>query len=485
MKLPLFFWFPDRHSIRNLSIEVVSSHLFLRKSYLCELLNICQRQVSNRVAIMALAARGRSLWPTRGRRGTALHSRWRTRHASSSEGAPTVAACVGLFRFGRRIAAADVSIVYAVQTCTYYPSISSISMARRGQPAPGLLRGMTTTFVAPAGLHLHPRWRRPLGWSLPRRAAGATPMPSSPPRLFVSAVAPSADVAGAPPRRRRGRSGGGGSASSQTAAAPRASFAEPAVPRQVARRRRRPPAPPTTIRPSSPALLRSAPAAVPPISEATFPPSIPPVLPCGALLSSPPCATGPCPYLRYRCPRGHIITATPSSPAAVACPGCTYEGLCGAPGRPKHTPASLSALAAGRGGFLLSSVYVNARTPVVWACRAGHAWAATVDNVKRGSWCPVCAREASRAAGLAAARAAAAARGGVCLSEEYVNNKAPLQWRCAVGHQWSAPANNVCRGAGGGRPPSWCPVCARGGGLGRGSMERVKGGMRGRLAEVV
>lgn len=420
-------------------------------------------------------------------RDSALHSRWRTRHASSSEDAPTVAACVGFFRCGRRIAAAGVSICIR-STDLYILPLRTLSTltTRRGQPAPGLLRAMTTTFVAPAGLPLDPRWRRPLGLSLLRRAAGATPrMPSSPPRLFVSAVAPSADVAGAPPRRRRGRSGGRGSASSQTAAAPRAFPAEPAAPRQVARRRRRPPAPPATIRPSSPALLRSAPAAVFPISEATFPPSIPPVLPCGALLSSPPCATGPCPYLRYRCPRGHIITATPSSPAAAACPGCTYEGLCGAPARPKHTPASLSALAAARGGFLLSSVYVNARTPVVWACGAGHAWAATVDNVKRGSWCPVCAREASRAAGLAAARAAAAARGGVCLSEEYVNNKAPLQWRCAVGHQWSAPANNVCRGAGGGRPPSWCPVCARGGGLERGSMERVKGGMRGRLAEVV
>lgn len=350
---------------------------------------------------------------------------------------------------------------------------------------PVFLRAMATMFVAPAALRLHPRWRRPTGRPLPQRAAGVPPpLPSSPPRPIVSADPTSADVSAASRRRRRGRSGDEGGALPQTAAAPRAFAAEPAAPRQVARRQRRPPAP-TTIRPSSPTLLRAAPAAVPPVSVAAFPPPIPPVLPCGALLSAPPCATGPCPYLRYRCPRGHIITATPSSPAAAACPGCTYEGLCGAPGRPKHTPSSLSALAASRGGFLLSSVYVNARTPVVWACGAGHAWRATVDNVKRGSWCPVCARESSRTAGLAAARAAAAARGGACLSGEYVNNKAPLQWRCALGHEWSAPANNVCRGTGGGRPPSWCPVCARGGGLRGGSMGAVRGNIRGRLAEVV
>ncbi|OSX72809.1 hypothetical protein BU14_0403s0010 [Porphyra umbilicalis] len=142
------------------------------------------------------------------------------------------------------------------------------------------------------------------------------------------------------------------------------------------------------------------------------PPDAAPTLPCGAMLSAPPCATGPCPYLRYRCPRGHIITAARASPAAVVCPACTFEGTCGAPHRPKHSIASLKALAASRGGFLLSSAYVNARTPVVWACGAGHAWPATADNVRRGSWCPTCARAASREAGLAGARAAAAARGG-------------------------------------------------------------------------
>lgn len=343
---------------------------------------------------------------------------------------------------------------------------------------------MTTMFVFPAALPLHPLRRRPTRRPLSQRAQGSRPpLPSSPPRLFVRADQPATDVAAAPPRRRRDRIGGGGSAPAPASAAPRAFATEPVTPRQRTRRRRRPPAP-ATIRPSSPALLQAVPAAVPPISDLAFPPTIPPLLPCGALLSAPPCATGPCPYLRYRCPRGHIVTAAPSSPAATACPGCTFEGLCGAPGRPKHTASSLSALAATRGGFLLSSVYVNARTPVVWACGAGHAWPATVDNVKRGSWCPVCARESSRAAGLAAARAAAAARGGVCLSKEYVNNKAPLRWRCAAGHEWSAPANNVCREVGGGRPPSWCPVCARGGGMRGGAMEGARRKMRGQLTEV-
>lgn len=348
-----------------------------------------------------------------------------------------------------------------------------------------LLRAMTPLFVAPAALPLHPRRRRPTGRPSPLPAAGAPPLlPSTPQQLFVSADPSVADASTAPSNHRRGNTGGREAALPKTATTPRAPGTQQTPPRPVARRRRHSSAS-ASIRPSAPSLLRDAPAVVPAVSDVAFPPSIPPVLPCGAFLSAPPCATGPCPYLRYRCPRGHIITATPSSPAALTCPGCTFEGICGAPGRPKHTSSALSALAASRGGYLLSSVYVNSRTPVVWACGAGHAWSATVDNVKRGSWCPVCAREASRAEGLATARATAAARGGVCLSKEYINNKAPLQWRCAAGHEWSAPANNVCRGEGGGRSPSWCPVCARGGGLRRGSMSPMRGAMRGRLSDVV
>lgn len=53
-----------------------------------------------------------------------------------------------------------------------------------------------------------------------------------------------------------------------------------------------------------------------------------------------------------------------------------------------------------------------------------------------------------------APRSAAAARGGLCLSEDYANGRDPLDWRCAEGHEWSTPYRNVAKG-------SWCPVCAR------------------------
>ena len=49
--------------------------------------------------------------------------------------------------------------------------------------------------------------------------------------------------------------------------------------------------------------------------------------------------------------------------------------------------------------------------------------------------------------------ALAIARGGRCLSKEYVNDHAKLQWRCHVGHFWMATPNNVKFGV-------WCPRCA-------------------------
>jgi hypothetical protein len=45
-------------------------------------------------------------------------------------------------------------------------------------------------------------------------------------------------------------------------------------------------------------------------------------------------------------------------------------------------------------------------------------------------------------------------KGGTCISNEYVNAKTKLDWKCAEGHEWDATPNSIQRG-------SWCPVCSR------------------------
>ena len=49
-------------------------------------------------------------------------------------------------------------------------------------------------------------------------------------------------------------------------------------------------------------------------------------------------------------------------------------------------------LAGNRGGKCLSSEYVNARTKLIWECNIGHTWRAIPANIKKGHWCPICAR---------------------------------------------------------------------------------------------
>lgn len=51
-------------------------------------------------------------------------------------------------------------------------------------------------------------------------------------------------------------------------------------------------------------------------------------------------------------------------------------------------------------------------------------------------------------------KALAVARGGKCLSDEYVNIDSKLKWQCSHGHEWEAIAYSIKSGK------SWCPTCS-------------------------
>lgn len=107
-------------------------------------------------------------------------------------------------------------------------------------------------------------------------------------------------------------------------------------------------------------------------------------------------------------------------------------------------------LAQRRGGHCLSSEYINSKSKLIWQCEKGHCWRAVPVSVRRGSWCPVCARNQKLT--LEQFHSLAARRGGKCLSERYSNNDTPLRWECALGHRWKASPGKVKRG-------SWCAKC--------------------------
>ena len=108
-------------------------------------------------------------------------------------------------------------------------------------------------------------------------------------------------------------------------------------------------------------------------------------------------------------------------------------------------------LAIAHGGTCLSADYVSSKSKLSWQCAAGHRWQALPTSVVQGTWCPACAH--NQRLELSTVHDIAATRGGVCLSQAYLNERTALWWRCAEKHEWNATPSKVKRG-------SWCPVCA-------------------------
>ena len=110
----------------------------------------------------------------------------------------------------------------------------------------------------------------------------------------------------------------------------------------------------------------------------------------------------------------------------------------------------LKELAKTKGGICLSDVYLGTQSNMTWQCQEGHQWTATPNKIKRGSWCPICAGNIVLT--IDEIKKIAVLREGECLSDEYVNNRTALLWRCKEGHEWKAAADNIKSG-------TWCPKC--------------------------
>lgn len=168
--------------------------------------------------------------------------------------------------------------------------------------------------------------------------------------------------------------------------------------------------------------------------------------------------------LLWQCANGHRWSAVPASiRKGTWCPDCV--------GIRRLTIEQMKEMAKSRGGRCLSELYRNSASKLNWRCSAGHEWSAAPLQVKKGHWCPFCARVAPLT--LAILQQIAAQRGGRCLSITYVNSSRPLRWNCAAGHEWLARASSI-------RAGNWCPVCARNQRTGLAEMREIareRGGM--------
>ena len=116
----------------------------------------------------------------------------------------------------------------------------------------------------------------------------------------------------------------------------------------------------------------------------------------------------------------------------------------------RRTIEEMQQIALERGGYCLSLEYVNVHTKLWWQCGKGHVWNAEPNAVKRGGWCPHCCGWYKTIEDM---QRLAEARGGKCLSTEYVGCKEKLKFQCEFGHVWWISADNVVQ-------EKWCPYCA-------------------------
>ena len=98
----------------------------------------------------------------------------------------------------------------------------------------------------------------------------------------------------------------------------------------------------------------------------------------------------------------------------------------------------------------LSEVYVNRREKLEFCCQNGHRWFTTLRNfTENKSRCLECKKNQE----LEKIKDIALARGGKCLSSEYINTNYKMKWECRYGHKWIAAVHNIKYSS------SWCPQC--------------------------
>jgi hypothetical protein len=120
-------------------------------------------------------------------------------------------------------------------------------------------------------------------------------------------------------------------------------------------------------------------------------------------------------------------------------------------GKAKHTIDDCVQAAKANGGRCLSAAYIDANTLMQWECNEGHVWKATYSGINNsGTWCKVCSGLGKHT--IQECQSLAESSGGKCLSTEYVNSRAHLNWECSLGHRWPASYSNIKHG-------KWCPDC--------------------------
>ncbi|RPJ97246.1 hypothetical protein CW357_00825 [Rummeliibacillus sp. TYF005] len=118
---------------------------------------------------------------------------------------------------------------------------------------------------------------------------------------------------------------------------------------------------------------------------------------------------------------------------------------------------TMKKIAEERGGWCLSDNYINQLTKLTWKCSEGHIWETTPKTIRKGAWCPFCARQWKNRKRLPSldietVKLLAKRYGGECLSKEYTNKNTKLTFKCKEGHIFKLAPAYLQRGG-------WCAYC--------------------------
>ncbi|MDS9471545.1 hypothetical protein [Sporosarcina pasteurii] len=109
-----------------------------------------------------------------------------------------------------------------------------------------------------------------------------------------------------------------------------------------------------------------------------------------------------------------------------------------------------------QGGELLSDTYIASNVKLLWRCKEGHKFWKVPIEVKKGQWCKKCGYELMKRKitihTIEEMRQIAREHGGECLSEEYINSRSHLTWKCKEGHVFKKNQEKIKAG-------QWCPKC--------------------------
>ena len=155
----------------------------------------------------------------------------------------------------------------------------------------------------------------------------------------------------------------------------------------------------------------------------------------------------------FVCSKGHKWEALASNlRLGTWCPICKPDRI-GDSNR-KHTVRSMNDLAAKKGGKFTSLNFKSVNHKYEWECVRGHRWQASPTDIFKGSWCEHCTSIERQENQLEQFKQLAKSRGGLCLSEQYIDSYTKLKFCCSEGHEWLARPGNVKNNN------SWCPQCA-------------------------